>query len=115
MEDVLSDTPSQGEFARRDVTILLMPRFGVETDLAVHDVNSYGPKFARDHFTTRRAKTAGQDSAPSVAHKMHRLSHLRRMIAIFGTGRASKEILRYTIGKLVKPVIQKSLRKSQPT
>ena len=37
---------SQGEFARRDVTILLMPRFGVETDLAVHNVNSYGPKFA---------------------------------------------------------------------
>ena len=64
MQDVLSDTPSQGEFARRDVTILPMPRFGVETDLAetVHDVNSYGPKFARDHFTTRRAKTAGQDS-----------------------------------------------------
>ena len=46
MEDVLSDTPSQGEFARRDVTILLMPRFGVETDLAVHDVNFHGPKFA---------------------------------------------------------------------
>ena len=60
MEDVLSDTPSQGEFARRDVTILPLPRFGVETDLAVHDVNSYGPKFALA-IISRRDEPRQQD------------------------------------------------------